>query len=40
MKYWAFHCNPNAWDSVKEISEHVNKYLNLIFKNQRSNIDI
>ena len=22
MKYWAFHCNPNAWDSVKEISEH------------------
>ena len=22
MKYWAFHCNPKAWDSIKEISEH------------------
>ena len=22
MKYWAFHCNPQAWDSIKEISEH------------------
>lgn len=39
MKYWAFHCNPKAWDSIKEISEHDDGTW-LINKQDKKNIQI
>ena len=39
MKYWAFHCNPKAWASIKEISEHDDGTW-LINKQDEKNIQI